>query len=159
MRTLVIAFIFMSIVVFVYFRTPVPCLAVILAVVSDMIITLAAVNLLGIKISSGGIAAFLMLIGYSVDTDILLTTNVLKHKGGSVPDRVIKAAKTGIMMTVTAMIAASVAIIASFYFTLPDEITQIMIIVAIGLFVDNINTWIQNVGILRIYMERKNEIR
>ena len=41
---------------------------------------LALIDFLGIEISAAGIAAFLMLIGYSVDTDILLTSRALKRK-------------------------------------------------------------------------------
>ena len=103
-RALLIAFVFMGIVVFLYFRTPIPSLAVILAAFSDIVVTVAVVNIMGMKISTAGIAAFLMLIGYSVDTDILLTTRVLKRKEGTEMDRVIGAFKTGIMMTLTALL-------------------------------------------------------
>ncbi len=89
-----IAFGLMGIVVFIYFRTPIPSAAVILAAASDIIVTVAIVNVLGIKLGTAGIAAFLMLIGYSVDTDILLSTRVLKRKEGRVIERVYSAMKT-----------------------------------------------------------------
>lgn len=150
---LVIAFVFMAVVVFLYFRTFVPSLAVILAAFSDIFVTLAIINLLGVKLSSAGIAAFLMLIGYSVDTDILLSTRVLKRKEGSVIDKVISSVKTGLTMTATAVTAAFVA----FILTPSEVIKQIMLILIIGLLVDVVNTWIQNVGILRLYVERKEK--
>lgn len=148
---LLIAFVFMAIVVFLYFRTLVPSAAVILAALSDILITLAIVNLLGIKLSTAGIAAFLMLIGYSVDTDILLSTRVLKRKEGTEMERIYGAFKTGITMSLTTLTAITMALI----FTQSEVIRQIMIILFIGLLVDLINTWIQNVGILRLYLERK----
>jgi preprotein translocase subunit SecF len=77
----------MGLVVFFYFRSIAPSLAVILEAFSDIIVTLAIFNLTGIKLSTAGIAAFLMLIGYSVDTDILLSTRVLKRKDGTVMER------------------------------------------------------------------------
>ncbi len=153
LRSLLIAFLFMGCVVFVYFRVPVPSLAVILCAFTDIVITLAIVNLLGIKISTAGIAAFLMLIGYSVDTDILLSTRVLKRKNGTVMERIMGAMQTGLMMTATTICAVIVAII----FTQSDVIRQIMIILLVGLIVDVINTWIQNVGILRIYLEKQHK--
>ncbi len=146
-----IAFVFMAIVVFLYFRTFVPSAAVILAAFSDMVVTLAVVNLLGVKISAAGIAAFLMLIGYSVDTDILLSTRVLKRKEGTEMQRVYGAISTGIMMTLTTLTAVTIGLI----FTQSAVIRQIMIILLIGLIADLINTWIQNVGILRLYLEKK----
>jgi preprotein translocase subunit SecF len=154
MIAMVVAFIFMSIVVFLYFRTLVPSAAVILAAFSDIVMTLAVVNLLGIKVSSAGIAAFLMLIGYSVDTDILLTTRLLKRKEGTVFERTIDAAKTGITMTMTTLAAATAIMI----FSTSEIITQIATIIFIGIIFDNVNTWIQNVGILRIYMEKHGKV-
>jgi preprotein translocase subunit SecF len=148
---LIAAFILMSLVILIYFRSFVPSLAIMLAAFSDIIVTLAIVDLLGMKLSTGGIAAFLMLIGYSVDTNVLLNTRVMKRKEGTVFERVIGAVKTGLMMTVTTVGALSVGII----FVQSEVIRQIMIIVLIGLLVDIINTWVQNVGILRYYIERK----
>ncbi|KYK25565.1 hypothetical protein AYK26_07825 [Euryarchaeota archaeon SM23-78] len=149
MIALVIAFVLMGVVVFAYFRTFIPSMAAILSVFSDIIVTLAIVNLLGIKLSTAGIAAFLMLIGYSIDTDILLSTRVLKRKEGSVFDRVISAAKTGLTMNATTLVAVIIALILS----QSETIRQIMIILLIGLIVDIINTWIQNTGLLRYYVE------
>ncbi len=152
---LLIAFIFMGLVVFLYFRNFVPSIAVILAAFSDIVVTLAIVNLMNIKLSTAGIAAFLMLIGYSVDTDILLSTRVLKRKEGTIFERILGAMKTGLTMTMTTLAALSVALL----FTQSEVIRQIMIILLIGLFVDLINTWIQNVGILKLYLERKQKVK
>ena len=150
-KAIILAFIFMGLVVSLYFRTFIPSIAVILAAFSDMVVTLAIVNLMGMELSTAGIAAFLMLIGYSVDTDILLTTKLLKGKSGSVSERVYKAMNTGIMMSATTIVAITTAL----FFTQSLVLKQIMIILLIGLFVDLINTWIQNVGILRLYLDRK----
>ncbi len=148
---LIAAFILMGVVIFIQFRDPIPSFAVILAAFSDIVITLAIVNLLGIKLSTAGIAAFLMLIGYSVDTDVLLSTKVLKNKTGTVYSRVISAMKTGLTMNVTTLAAVTVGMIVSQSAT----ISQIMTILFIGLWIDMINTWIQNAGILRWYTEKK----
>jgi preprotein translocase subunit SecF len=142
----------MAIVVFIYFRIPVPSLAVVLAAFCDIIETVAVVNMLDVKIGTAGIAAFLMLIGYSVDTDILLTTRVLKRKDESVFSSIVGAAKTGILMTGTALVAVTIALI----FAQAEAIREIMIIVFIGLAFDIVNTWIQNAAILRWYVERKH---
>jgi preprotein translocase subunit SecF len=148
---IIIAFIAMGIVVFITFRKTVPSLFVILAASSDMICTLAVVSLLGVKLSTAGVAAFLMLIGYSVDTDILLTTRVIRRKEGIVFQRIVGAMKTGMTMSMTSFLAAIVA----YTFTTSDVIKQIMLIIIIGLAFDMLNTWIQNAGILRWHLERK----
>lgn len=150
---LLIAFLLMGIVVFISFRTMIPSLAVMLAAFSDIVVTLAIFNLTGMKLGVGGIAAFLMLIGYSVDTDILLTSRVLKRKEGTEFEKVLSAVKTGLTMTGTTLVAILVALV----FVKSEVIKQIMLILIIGLLVDMVMTWIQNVGILRIYLERKNK--
>ncbi len=82
MVSVLLAFSLMGIVVFLYFKSTIPSAAVIIAALCDMIETIAIMNVLGTRISTAGIAAYLMLIGYSIDTDILLTTRVLKRKSG-----------------------------------------------------------------------------
>lgn len=148
---LLIAFLLMGIVVFIYFRTLAPSLAVILAAFSDIVVTLAIFNLTGIKLSSAGIAAFLMLIGYSVDTDILLSSRMLRRKEHTEMQRIYGAMKTGLTMSATTLSAIVVALI----FVQSDVVKQIMIILFIGLLVDIIMTYIQNVGILRLHLEKK----
>jgi len=150
---LIIAFLLMGLVVFFYFRSIAPSMAVILAAFSDIVVTLAIFNLTGIRLSTAGIAAFLMLIGYSVDTDILLSTRVLKRKEGSVMERIYGAMKTGLTMSFTTISAVGVALL----FVESDVVKQIMIVLFIGLLVDLVMTWIQNVGLIRFYLERKEK--
>lgn len=147
-----VAFLFMGIVVFFYFKVPIPSLAVILAAASDIIVTLAIVNILGMKLGTAGVAAFLMLIGYSVDTNILLSTKLLKRTEGTIIERLFSAMKTGFTMSATTL----AALIAALIFTQSPIIKQIMTILIIGLIIDMINTWIQNAGILRIYLGKKH---
>ncbi len=148
---LIMSFILMAIVVLVYFRVWYPSLAVIVCAFSDIIVTMAIFNLTGMKLSTAGVAAFLMLIGYSIDTDILLTSRVLHRKEGTVMDRIYSSISTGMTMTITTICVVLVA----FIFVQSETIRQIMLIVLIGMFVDMIMTWIQNVFILRWYLERK----
>lgn len=147
------AFIFMSIVVFICFRIPVPSLAVVLAAFSNMVFTWAVLILLNVKLSASGIAAFLMLIGYSIDTDVLLTSRVLRRKTGTVLEATLGAMKTGMTMTAASLVAVTV----SYFFTSSLIIKQIMLILIIGLCIDVVNTWIQNAAILRWYLEKKEK--
>lgn len=139
--------------IFLYVKFSPPSAAVILAAFSDIVVTLAVVNILGVQLSTAGIAAFLMLIGYSVDTDILLSTRVLKHKNGTIYDRVISSFKTGMTMSLTSFAAATV----SYFVTQSATIKQIMLIILIGLLADMINTWLQNSGIIRWYAQRRRD--
>lgn len=147
------AFIFMAIVVFIIFRTFVPSTAVIVSAFADILMTLTLVNLLGIKMSSAGIVAFLMIIGYSVDTDILLTSRILRKYEGSINQKIFSAFKTGITMTLTSLLAILIALIIVKSFSV--VLTQIFTILVIGLGFDILNTWITNVSILKWYANKK----
>ena len=150
---LIISFCLMSLVIFLMFRSFVPSIAVIFAAFSDIVISLALINYLGIKLSAAGIAAFLMLIGYSVDTDILLTTRALKKSEGTLNQRIYGAFKTGTFMTTTALFA----VLPAFFIVtgLPDSFRQIFLILALGLMADLFNTWLTNAGIIKWYCDKK----
>ena len=154
-KALLLAFLAMSIVVYLTFRHALPSFFIILSTFSDIISTIAVVNLLGIKVGTAGIAAFLMLIGYAVDNNILLTTRVLKRKGegGTTFERLIASNKTGLLMTITALASSLIG----FIFTQSDVIAQIMLIITIGMLFDLIYTYFQNAGILRWYLERNTK--
>jgi preprotein translocase subunit SecF len=153
MIALLISFTLMSLVIFVMFRTFIPSIAVIFAAFSDIVIALALVDFFGIKLSAAGIAAFLMLVGYSVDTDILLTTRALKKSEGTLNERIYGAFKTGIFMTMTGL----VAVLPAFFIVtgLPDSFRQIFLILAFGLIADIFNTWMTNAGIIKWYCDKK----
>jgi len=139
--------------ILIYARFSVPSIAVIAAAFADLVMTLAVVDLLGMKVSSAGIVAFLMLIGYSVDTDVLLTTRVLKRTTDSINKSILGAFKTGITMTLTSIVAVAVALILVYGFN--SILNQIFIILIIGLFFDIFNTWFTNACLLKWYAERK----
>ncbi|HLC73298.1 MAG TPA: hypothetical protein VJH20_01535 [Candidatus Nanoarchaeia archaeon] len=152
-KALVLAFIFMSIVVFAIYRKIIPSLTVILTALIDIIATIAVLDLFGIKLSTGSIAALLLLIGYSIDSDMLLTTKMIRNKTQTpVISAMYNAMKTGLTMT----IAALGAFILGFIFTNSLVIKQILLITIIGLLIDVVATYLGNGPILLWYV-KKNE--
>ncbi|MCL2157587.1 MAG: protein translocase subunit SecF [Methanobrevibacter sp.] len=152
------AFLFMSITVFIIFREFVPSIAVILAALSDIIIAIGGMSLFNIPLSIASVGALLMLIGYSIDTDIVLTTRLLKRKEGTIVERAEGAMKTGLTMSITAITTMVILYIVTFIL-IPEASTlsYIAAVLIIGLTGDIITTWFMNLGILRWYIEGKNE--
>jgi preprotein translocase subunit SecF len=136
----------------IYIKKSVPAFAIMLCAFTSIIMTLATINFFGMKMSTAGIVAFLMLIGYSVDTDILLTTRLLKRKE-SVNKTLFGAFKTGVTMTITSIIAITTALIAIYSFG--SVLNQIFTILLIGLGFDLLNTWITNASIIKWYVQNK----
>ena len=147
------AFLFMAIAVYLYFRNPVPSGTIILCALSDLIMALGAMSLFNIELSSATIAALLMVIGYSVDSNILLTTRVLKRLSKSFDEIVKEAMKTGLTMTFTTISAMLILlIVVKLFIPVADILANIATVLILALFADIINTWLLNAGILRYYI-------
>jgi len=149
--SVLIAFVLMAIVVYIYFRDPLPSFYAVFSVFANTITALAIFNIFGMRLTAGGIAAFLMLIGYSIDTDILLTTRVLKRTEGTVSERMASTLPTGLTMT----FAAFAAVIVAYFTTSSELLKQIMFILGCGLISDVMYTWLFNAALLRMHVERK----
>lgn len=147
---IIISFILMSLVILIIYRTIIPSIAVISAAFSDMLVTIAMINLLGISVSTAGIAAILLLIGYSVDTDVLLTTKMLKRKEETIENRMLKSINTGLAMTATTL----AALLVGYFISNSFVIKEMFIILIIGLIVDVIMTYILNANILLGYVKK-----
>ena len=148
-KAFTIAFIGMAIVVFLTFRIVVPSLAIILAATSDILFAIAMMNVFDVKMTFATLSALLILLGYSVDTDILLSTRVLKRGIGSVNERIRSSAKTGITMSLTSILA----MIVLYIFTPSETLRQIASVIIFGLIADMPFTWLQNVALLKMYLK------
>ena len=148
---IVFAFIGMGAVVFVLFRSKVPSIVVIINAFADMVITIAVMQVFGIELSLAALAALLMLLGYSIDTNILLTARLLKTHEAPLGERMMSAFKTGITMTGTTIGALAAIIL----FAVSTVLSQIAAVLLIGLVIDVCLTWLQNAVLLKWYMERK----
>ena len=148
------AFLFMAITVFIVFREPVPSVAIILAALCDILIALGGMPIFKIPLSIASVGALLMLIGYSVDTDILLTTRLLKRREGTVEQRAKNAMYTGLTMSFAAIAAMAILFIVT-KILMPEATTlsNISAVLVIGLIGDILSTWLMNLGILKTYID------
>ncbi|RZN65012.1 MAG: protein translocase subunit SecF [Candidatus Methanoliparum thermophilum] len=161
---IIFSFILMAIVVFVAFRIPLPSCMITFCALSDIIMAMAMMDIFGIELTLGSLAALLMLIGYSVDTDILLTNKVLKE-GKNTKDDFKRIFNTGFTMTTTTLVAVVVMFIVSTFSYLFTSYTQITIlsemsaVLIFGLLADMLNTWLMNAGFLRLYIDKRGKRR
>jgi preprotein translocase subunit SecF len=146
---LLVAFAGMSILVFLMFRTFVPSIAVVVSAFSDIMIPLAIMNVFGIKLSLGTVAALLMLIGYSVDSDLLLNNHILRRRGGFY-ESAWRAIRTGVTMTLTSISAMITMTVVATLLAIP-LLPEIGLVLTIGLTADLMNTYLLNMSLLRWY--------
>jgi len=144
-----IAFLGMSVLAFALFRTFVPSIAIVISAFSDLVIPLAVLSLFQVKLSLGTVAGLLMLIGYSVDSDILLNNHILRRRG-EFYESTYAAMQTGVTMTLTSIVAMTVMAIMATLFGI-QIMAQIGIVLVLGLSVDLMNTYMLNLSLLRWY--------
>ncbi len=144
-----VAFLGMSVLVFVLFRTFVPSIAIVASAFSDIMIPVALMNLFGIQLSLGTVAALLMLIGYSVDSDLLLNNHVLRRRGDFY-ESTRRAMRTGVTMTLTSISAMTMMTVVAYLLGIP-LLPYIGIVLVFGLSADLMNTYLMNVSLLRYY--------
>ncbi|SFR51011.1 protein translocase subunit SecF [Halogeometricum limi] len=144
-----IAFLGMSLLVFAMFRSFVPSIAVVISAFSDIVIPVALMNVLGIELSLGTVAALLMLIGYSVDSDILLNNHILR-RSGDFYESTYRAMRTGVTMTLTSIAAMIVMTVTATLFGI-QLLAAIGTVLVFGLAADLMNTYLLNLSLLRWY--------
>jgi preprotein translocase subunit SecF len=151
-NTLIIAFVLMSIVIFVIYRNLVSSFGIVFATLANIITTLAITSLLGIQISFAGFAGLLMLIAFTVDTNIVLTSKVVaKGSAEGFMPRYRKALVTGV--TLVATIAATMAVV--LVLSSSKLLVNIAEVLVIGFLADLVYTWILNARLLEIHFNRR----
>jgi preprotein translocase subunit SecF len=151
-----IAIIGIVLVIFLAYREFVPSVAIIACGLIDILGGLAGMAIFNIPLSLISIPTLLMLLGYSIDTDIMLTTKLLKRNEGSNVERAGDSMRTGLYMTSTAIIAVTVMLIFSLIYNV-SVFFEISIVLLFGLIVDIIATWMMNGPILLWYVEHKKK--
>lgn len=149
----VMAFTIMSLVIFYAFKDLTPSLAVIFAAAGDILFAMAAMAAFSIPLTLGSFAALLMLIGYSVDTDIVLSTRVLRQKRKSLKHRIWSSIKTGVTMSSGGIAGFTILYFVSQAIVGPSELSNIAAVMVFGLLADMPLTYFGNALILKKYVE------
>ena len=148
---LIAAFILMSIVIFIVYRKLVSSFAIVFAALSNILTTLAVTSLLGIKISFAGFAGLLMLIAYTVDTNIVLTTKVLHTTPEEFKRKYRLALITGLTLIATISITMSSVLLLS----TSKLLVNVAEVLVVGFVSDLPFTWVLNAGLLESYVNRR----
>ncbi|MEK6957948.1 MAG: hypothetical protein AABW99_03150 [archaeon] len=148
--------ILVTLVIFLFFREIIPSLLVIGAAIFDVLGALALMALFGIPLSGSTIPALLAMVGYSIGTDIMLTTRVLKRKEKTPAERSSESMATGLTMTFTSIAALLVMAVLS-YFMQIQVFFEISAVLLFGLFADIISTWLMNAPLLLWFVEKRGE--
>jgi preprotein translocase subunit SecF len=135
----------------------VPSFSVVFGAANDIIVALGFMAVFGIPLGLASVGGLLMLIGYAIDTDTLTAIRILKRSEGTPEARAFASMKTGLTMTLAAIITFTILFIVS-YFTFIQTYFEISGVVLIGLVADIATTWLFNTPLVLWYKKRK-EVR
>ncbi len=152
------AVILLALTVFIFFRAGTPTAIMTGSAIFDILGMLALMALFNIPLSMNTIVILLMMVGYSIDTDILLSTHLLKRtqkEEGDAFARAARAASTGIHMSGTTL-TAMIFIYLVGYVTSNLAVMRIANVMIFGVISDLIVTWLLNAPVM-IELVRKHE--
>lgn len=149
-NSLIIGLLLLGFVIFITFRTPIIVLTIMGCAILNALGATAVMVLLGIKLSPATVAGLLMILGYTVDSNILITTSVLKKTGGDTMSRAYAAMKTGATMIATAF----GALFMLWFISNSQVLKDIALVLMAGLLFDVANTWFTNLGVLLWHKEK-----
>jgi preprotein translocase subunit SecF len=154
--TIIVAFILVFVMVFLIFRSPIPSIVVVFGAANDIIVAIGAMAIFKIPLGVASIGGLLMLIGYSIDTDVLTAIRILRRGEGKPEDRAYASMKTGVTMTATAIVSFAALFAISVIEYVPTYY-EIAGVVLIGLVGDVITTWFGDASMLLLYKKWKEK--
>ncbi|MCX6799367.1 MAG: hypothetical protein NTW59_04725 [Candidatus Diapherotrites archaeon] len=153
----IFSLILVVIVIFLFFRRIVPSIAVIACGIFDVASAVALMAVFSMPMSLSTIPTLLMLLGYSIDTDIMLTSRMLQRREKTPAERAYDSMGTGLTMTGTTVAAVLVMLLVS-YFNQIGVIFEISAVLLFGLIGDIIGTWLMNAPLLLWYVEKSRKV-
>ena len=155
-NVVIVVLVLVIFVVFFFFREIIPSIIVFSCGIFDVVFSLGAMALMGIPLSLNTIPALLMLMGYSIDTDVMVSSRVLTRKEGTPEKRAASSMLTGFTMTGTTIVAVTVMVIISFIYQI-EVIFDIGSVLLLGLIGDLIGTWLLSASLLLWYSNFKEK--
>lgn len=135
---------------FIY-RKLIIAITIILSSIADIIYVIGVTTLLNIPISFAGFTSLLLVIAYTIDTNILLSTKILSEKLEEFYSVYKKTLITG--ATVSSGLILSMIIV--LLFSNSKLLNNIAIILLIGQIAELINTYLLNAGLIEVILVGK----
>jgi preprotein translocase subunit SecF len=150
-KAILFSFVAMGVILAFIFRQRIVALTIVLSGLLNVSEAAAYMTLFGIKLAPHTIGALLMLMAWSVDSEVLFDTKIFKHEGDNPKKRATDAMKTAMTMT----LAASVSLLALYFVSTSSLVKDIVLVLLLGTIFDTVNTWFQSLAMVLWYVEGK----
>ena len=149
------AVVLLLIAILAFFRHPIPIVIMLVSAIFDGLAMLSLMGLTNIPLTLSTMAILLMMVGYSIDTDVVASTYVFKRVKEAGPYKQAEHAfLTGATMSITTLIAMLV-IYAVGFLTRNITVIRIANVMIYGVLADLVITWMFNTPLLIWIGERR----
>jgi preprotein translocase subunit SecF len=148
----ILAMILAAFVIFIAFRVSNTTLNIISTILFDIIGLLAILSITKYPIGANGFIAMLMILGFAIDNNVVLSTNMIKEKDKPFIERVKMSFRVGMLMEIIALYTLLLL-----YFIVPDpSVNEFAFVLSTATILDLIYYLIGNIPLYK-YFEAKKE--
>jgi preprotein translocase subunit SecF len=148
----ILAMILAAFVIFIAFRVSNTTLNIISTILFDIIGLLAILSITKYPIGANGFIAMLMILGFAIDNNVVLSTNMIKEKDKPFIERVKMSFRVGVLMEIIALYTLLLL-----YFIVPDpSVNEFAFVLSTATILDLIYYLIGNIPLYK-YFEAKKE--
>lgn len=148
----ILAMILAAFVIFIAFRVSNTTLNIISTILFDIIGLLAILSTTKYPIGANGFIAMLMILGFAIDNNVVLSTNMIKEKDKPFIERVKMSFRVGMLMEIIALYTLLLL-----YFIVPDpSVNEFAFVLSTATILDLIYYLIGNIPLYK-YFEAKKE--
>jgi preprotein translocase subunit SecF len=148
----ILAMILAAFVIFIAFRVSNTTLNIISTILFDIIGLLAVLSITKYPIGANGFIAMLMILGFAIDNNVVLSTNMIKEKDKPFIERIKMSFRVGVLMEIIALYTLLLL-----YFIVPDpSVNEFAFVLSTATILDLIYYLIGNIPLYK-YFEAKKE--
>jgi len=148
----ILAMVLTAFVIFIAFRASKITLNIISTILFDIIGLLAILSITKYPIGANGFIGMLMILGFAIDNNVVLSTNIVKEKEKPFIERVRMSFRVGMLMEVIALYTLLLL-----YFIVPEpSVDEFAFVLSVAIILDLLYYLIGNIPLYK-YFEAKKE--
>jgi len=148
----ILAMVLTAFVIFIAFRASKITLNIISTILFDIIGLLAILSITKYPIGANGFIGMLMILGFAIDNNVVLSTNIVKEKEKPFIERVRMSFRVGMLMEIIALYTLLLL-----YFIVPEpSVDEFAFVLSVAIILDLLYYLIGNIPLYK-YFEAKKE--
>lgn len=134
LQLIIVSIVLVALIIFISFRKNLVYLPIILTIFTDLLSIIFVLSLFNIPISTMSFLAMAMVLGFAIDNNVVLSTNILKEKEIQFVERVRRSFRVGFLMEITLLTLMLGILIFVKYLTLIEFAIALIVAILVDLY-------------------------